>query len=272
MKKIIYSLLIVVTLCLFVSSGKAEILNLCGSIPRDEFVEAAKNVSKDGVIHVALNNGEPVIEGSFNSEMPPHIIADFYNGYLKSKGVKTKFSKLSYPLNPCKGCPKTKKFFNPANEKLFKKLVELVPVWQWTGEINGEKKSIAIFGISAKKGMNSILKISSFKKDGSFIRRFKPLTLDHPEFKNPQANLILSREVFKGGSSSAILLYSTGGTPETAARNMKLSLERAGWKDRLKNSQSKSEQSIYMMHKDNMNALIVGTREEGKTSLLVTIH
>ena len=262
---------LIIILVLLSSFANAEILNLCESIPRDEFIEAAKNVSKDGIIHAALNNGEPVIEGTFKSNLTPHIIAGFYTSYLKSKGIKTKVNKLSDMLNSEKAYPKATKLLNSPNGKLFKKLIELVPVWQWSGEINGEKKSIIVFNMSAEKGINSILKVSSFKKEASFINRFKPIKLSHPEFQNSQANLVLSREVFQRKDSSALFLYSAAGTPEIAVRNMKLSLEMTGWKDRLKNKQSKSDQSIYMMHKGDMNAMLVGTKREGETSLLVTI-
>jgi len=217
---------------LLISPLKAEILNFC-SFP-DEFVDLSRRISNDGLIYVVLNDGEPAVEASFQTKLPPHLVLDLYQSYLSSKGIKDKIGKFSETA------------------------------WRWSGEINEEEKTVLISYLP-REGKTTI-KLISCRKEPGFAKHYPSLIKVYPELYLKGAKITLSREVFQGNHFSGLFLYSVSVSPETALKNMESRLLRTGWKGRAKGSPD-----LCMLFKDNFSATIVATREKGETSLLITI-
>ncbi len=223
-------------LLLLISPIKAEILNFCSF--HDEFVDLSRRISGKGIIYVVLNDGEPALEASFQTKLPPNAVIDLYEDYLKSKGVKVKISKFSEAT------------------------------WRWSGEINKEEKSLLISYVP-KRSITTI-EVVSCRRDTNFLNHYPSLMRIFPELHFKKGNIILSREIFQGNNFSGLFLYSIVGSAETVLKSVMSKFIGAGWKHRIKN-QSSNSSGLCMLFKNNLSATIVATREEGETSLLITI-
>jgi|GEM_PF-1204684 len=214
----------------------AQILNF--SSFSDEFIDLVRGVSSKGIVYIVLNDGKPALEASFQTKLPPGVVISLYEDYLKSKGVNAKISKFSEST------------------------------WRWSGEINKEEKNLLISYLP--KGGVTTIEVVSYRSEKNFSNHYPSLIKVYPELCVEGGSIVVSREVFQGNNFSGLFLYSVAGSPETALEATRSKFIRAGWKSRIDN-QSSNNNDISFLFKNNLNATIVANREEGETTLLITI-
>ncbi len=231
----------IVILFFLISPIRAEILNFCSF--RDEFIDLSRRVAHQGIIYVVLNDGKPAIEASFQTKLPPKIVIDLYRNYLESKGIKDPKDKIS-------------------------EFSEAKPVWRWSGDVGKEEKTLFISYLP-KRAVTTI-KLISCRKDPNFAKHYPSLIKLYPELCLKKGKIILSREVFQGNNFSGLFLYSVVGSSGRGLETIRSKFIGAGWKERTK-KQSSNSNGLCMFFKNNLIATIVATRENGETSLLITL-
>jgi hypothetical protein len=235
--------IIFLTLSIYVilfSFSYAEILDLSNIRQHDEFIDLGRKVSGKGFIYISLEDEFPVINATYYSKLPPHVIISLFNDYLKEKGINEQLMR----------CP-----YGP------KSIIKM----GWMGMLDGTDKQVCIFYTPSMKDVSIML---SSSKNGQFFQSiYRSLAVRYPEIKNFGGNIINSHEEIKGNVQTGVFVYEVPANPKSAFEKAIGVLEHRGWKVEAK----AEDQYTCTINKKNTGAMLIATPEGGGTYLVCTV-